>query len=65
MVRVRGLPGRLYVPDAQVSTRKKHPCRDCDMCQWCSDVRCDECLKRATCSAKERLTVRRRKRRAG
>ncbi len=23
--------------------RKKHPCPDCRMCQWCSDTRCHVC----------------------
>ena len=22
---------------------KKHPCKDCEVCQWCSDSRCDVC----------------------
>lgn len=25
---------------------KKHPCPDCQYCQWCSDVRCAACLGR-------------------
>lgn len=24
---------------------KKHPCPDCQSCQWCSDERCRLCLK--------------------
>jgi hypothetical protein len=24
---------------------KKHPCPDCQCCQWCSDERCRLCLK--------------------
>jgi len=24
---------------------KKHPCPDCQCCQWCSDDRCRLCLK--------------------
>jgi hypothetical protein len=27
-------------------TDKKHPCPDCDFCQWCSDDRCRLCLDR-------------------
>jgi hypothetical protein len=23
---------------------KKHPCPDCQFCQWCSDIRCAACL---------------------
>lgn len=22
---------------------KKHPCKDCRFCQWCSESRCDVC----------------------
>ena len=30
---------------------KKHPCRDCVYCQWCSNDRCNLCLKhRGFCS---------------
>lgn len=28
---------------------KKHPCQDCRFCQWCSDDRCNLCLKRTCC----------------
>lgn len=28
---------------------KKHPCPDCQMCQWCSDERCRLCLKGTCC----------------
>jgi hypothetical protein len=28
---------------------QKHPCPDCNSCQWCSDDRCRLCLKRAQC----------------
>lgn len=38
---------------------KKHPCRDCRMCQWCSDDRCRLCLgtgcKKKTLSIKEQI----------
>ncbi|RLB60958.1 MAG: hypothetical protein DRH08_14585 [Deltaproteobacteria bacterium] len=27
---------------------KKHPCPDCQYCQWCSDDRCRLCLKPET-----------------
>jgi hypothetical protein len=26
---------------------KKHPCPDCQHCQWCSDDRCRLCLRSA------------------
>lgn len=34
---------------------KKHPCPDCEMCQWCSDDRCRLCLKRGSC--RKRLSL--------
>lgn len=52
-IRVRGIPGLVYVPDGQPARLKKHNCRDCDMCQWCSDTRCGECLKRGTCGKRK------------
>jgi hypothetical protein len=24
---------------------KKHPCPDCQHCQWCTDTRCSMCLR--------------------
>ena len=47
--RMKGLTGLMYVPDESLGREKKHNCPDCDMCQWCGDTRCDECLKRKTC----------------
>jgi hypothetical protein len=31
---------------------KKHPCPDCQCCQWCSDERCRLCLKTKTSCCK-------------
>jgi len=28
---------------------KKHPCPDCQECQWCSDERCRLCLNKGRC----------------
>jgi hypothetical protein len=28
---------------------KKHPCKDCFNCLFCSDARCEICLKSKTC----------------
>lgn len=44
-VRVPGLPGKVYVPDARPKNRKKHPCRDCYACEFCSDDRCRVCRR--------------------
>jgi hypothetical protein len=45
--RMKGVEGLVYVPDD--GGVKKHPCRDCYFCQWCSDTRCDLCLEKKTC----------------
>jgi hypothetical protein len=37
-------------------TPKKHPCGDCDFCQWCSDDRCRLCLKGKNC-CRRKLTI--------
>lgn len=37
--------GRIYVP-AKRGQAKKHPCKDCFFCQWCSDDRCRLCRKK-------------------
>ena len=34
--------GLIYVPEWPVC-EKKHPCRDCFSCQWCSNERCRVC----------------------
>lgn len=44
--------GRIYVPEQQ--TNKKHPCRDCFSCQWCSDERCKICRPGKPCSCKKK-----------
>lgn len=30
---------------------KKHPCKDCFNCLFCSDARCEVCLKSKSCHA--------------
>jgi hypothetical protein len=44
-VKVPGLPGRVYVPDPAPQDRKKHPCKDCFCCEFCSDDRCRVCRR--------------------
>jgi len=43
-VKVPGLKGKVYVPEKQSKSLKKHPCKDCFYCQSCSDDRCRVCL---------------------
>ena len=43
--RIKGIPGLVYMPDP-VQTPKKHSCKDCFFCQWCSDDRCESCMNR-------------------
>ena len=31
------------------SLLKKHPCKDCFNCLWCSDARCEVCLRSKGC----------------
>lgn len=31
---------------------KKHPCADCNFCQWCSDDRCRMCRGKKGCGKK-------------
>ncbi|HXC93029.1 MAG TPA: methyltransferase [Geobacteraceae bacterium] len=31
---------------------KKHPCPDCNFCQWCGDDRCELCLRKENCCRK-------------
>ncbi|MBI5207400.1 MAG: hypothetical protein HY934_06365 [Candidatus Firestonebacteria bacterium] len=42
--KVRGIEALIYVPE-QNEENKKHNCKDCFSCQWCSDTRCELCLK--------------------
>jgi hypothetical protein len=35
---------------------KKHPCPDCDFCQWCSDERCRLCRPASGCCRKKKLS---------
>ena len=51
-IRLPGGRGQLFVPQRQKD--RKHNCPDCDFCQWCSDARCAQCLKRKKCLKKKR-----------
>ena len=50
-VSVPGL-GKVYVPEKQQESHKKHPCRECYFCQSCSDDRCRVCLGSKNCECK-------------
>lgn len=39
--RIAGIPGKCYRPEG--CGRRKHPCRDCFSCQFCSEERCALC----------------------
>jgi len=39
-----GKMGLFYVNDPIPESKKKHNCRDCYSCKWCSDERCQCCL---------------------
>ncbi|MFH0919621.1 MAG: hypothetical protein V1913_04615 [Fibrobacterota bacterium] len=49
-VKITGTPGLVFVPEKEWDEEKKHPCPDCDSCQWCADERCRLCRKRSHCS---------------
>ena len=41
---IKGLKGKVYVPDNPSESPRKHRCADCFSCQLCSDERCSLCL---------------------
>jgi hypothetical protein len=40
---IPGLKGKVYIPDEEKRTLKKHGCEQCFSCQLCSDDRCRLC----------------------
>ncbi len=50
---IPGFIGKVFVPDDE-SGKKKHKCRDCFVCQMCSDEKCEACLK-SHCKAKREM----------
>jgi hypothetical protein len=52
---VPGGIGRIYVPDTQPETPKKHNCKDCFFCQWCAEERCRLCRKKS-CRRRKKKT---------
>jgi hypothetical protein len=50
---VRGLKGKVYVPDPAAQGTRKHTCLDCYSCQLCSDDRCRVCRdEQCVCKSK-------------
>ncbi|MBN2040086.1 MAG: hypothetical protein JW864_08605 [Spirochaetes bacterium] len=43
-IEIPGFIGKVYVPD-ETKEKKKHNCKDCFSCQFCSDERCLACMK--------------------
>ncbi len=43
-IKISGFKGKVFIPDEAPAVRK-HNCKDCFVCQMCSDERCEECLK--------------------
>ena len=52
-VRIKGIKGLVYVPD-QNAEDKKHNCKDCYYCMWCSNNKCEICVKRCPKQRKEK-----------
>jgi hypothetical protein len=48
-ITVRGLKGKVYVPDQPKEGTRKHSCKDCYSCQLCGDDRCSVCLSQKSC----------------
>jgi hypothetical protein len=53
-IKMDGVDGLVYVPDTHVKTKKKHPCKDCEVCRQCSDACCHICLRSNKKNAKKR-----------
>lgn len=51
-IKIPGVEGKIFVPDEQPKSLKKHNCKDCFSCQMCSDDRCERCLKKNNCCKK-------------
>ncbi|HHE74267.1 MAG: hypothetical protein DRH90_09380 [Deltaproteobacteria bacterium] len=42
------IKGKIYVPEQNALSLKKHSCGNCFSCRMCSDDRCRICLSKAT-----------------
>ncbi len=52
--RISGFEGKIFIPEELKNCKKKYPCKDCMSCQFCSDERCDLCLKGCSSKNKEK-----------
>jgi hypothetical protein len=48
-IKLKGVLGRVFVPEKVQDSEKKYPCADCFDCQWCDEERCRVCRKRVKC----------------
>ena len=48
-IKMPGIEGLVYEPELSPGRKRKHNCKDCAVCQWCSDERCAACLNRKRC----------------
>jgi 4-amino-4-deoxychorismate lyase len=44
-IRKKGIPGLIYVPDQHSQKTNKNNCKDCFCCRYCSDEKCDGCMR--------------------
>lgn len=47
-IKMPGVVGKVYVPEAAPDKAKKNTCKDCYFCQMCSDDRCRMCKNDAS-----------------
>ncbi|MCU0560066.1 MAG: hypothetical protein MUD16_07715 [Desulfobacterales bacterium] len=47
-VKIPGVRGIVYVPEPCAERSKKHACRDCFDCQYCSAERCSLCREKTS-----------------
>lgn len=45
-VELKNIEGKIYIPECNEECKKKHDCKDCYFCQFCSDQRCKVCLNK-------------------
>jgi hypothetical protein len=53
-VKLPGVTGKVYAPEAVTLRPRKHACKDCFHCQICSDDRCAVCRSRSACRGTDR-----------